>query len=206
MPRKYKDIKEIEELNIFSSFTDVMSNAFMILSFLLLIAFFYVLNLNKRLQSASPIIIDENSGKFQFTSGSAELTPQLKQYIVTEITPAIDEIVKAREIDFIQVIGHTDGQVNNQFSNLDSNLEKVANGHELVEILTPGSNSDLGLMRALSVVQELQKNPNLKNVELRAYSAAQLYLPTGELSLPNRNSDASRRRIEIRFIPPGQKQ
>ncbi|MGB5769410.1 MAG: hypothetical protein WBM32_06005, partial [Crocosphaera sp.] len=193
MPRKYKDIKEIEELNIFSSFTDVMSNAFMILSFLLLIAFFYVLNLNKRLQSASPIIIDENSGKFQFTSGSAELTPQLKQYIVTEITPAIDKIIKAREIDFIQVIGHTDGQVNNQFSNLDSNLEKVANGHELVEILTPGSNTDLGLMRALSVVQELQKNPNLKNVELRAYSAAQLYLPTGELSLPNRNSDASRR-------------
>nr|WP_232826279.1 hypothetical protein [Cyanothece sp. BG0011] len=157
MSKRYRNIKEIEELNVFSSFADLMSNAFMILSFLLLIAFFHVLNLNKRLQSASPIIIAENSGKFQFPSGSAELTPQLKQYLVTEITPNIEKIVEERDIDFIQVIGHTDGQANNQYSNLDQHLEKVANGQEFVNILNPGSNTDLGLMRALSVVQELQK-------------------------------------------------
>lgn len=206
MSKRYRNIKEIEELNVFSSFADLMSNAFMILSFLLLIAFFHVLNLNKRLQSASPIIIDENSGKFQFPSGSAELTPKFKEYLVTETIPKIENIVKERDIDFIQVIGHTDGQANNQYSNLDQHLEKVANGQEFVNILNPGSNTDLGLMRALSVVQELQKNPNLKTVELRAYSAAQLYLPTGELSSPDRNSDPTRRRIEIRFIPPGQTQ
>lgn len=37
--------------------------------------------------------------------------------------------------------------------------------------LSAGSNADLGLMRALAVVQELQ-NAGLKNVEFRAYSAA----------------------------------
>lgn len=206
MSRRYRNIKEIEELNVFSSFTDLMSNAFMILSFLLLIAFFHVLNLNKRLQSASPIIIDENSGKFQFPSGSAELTPKLKEYLVTDTIPKIEKIVEQRDIDFIQVIGHTDGQANNQYSNLDQQLEKVANGQALVKTLIPGSNTDLGLMRALSVVQELQKNPNLKTVELRAYSAAQLYLSTGELAPLNRESDSSRRRIEIRFIPPGETQ
>ncbi|MEA5510885.1 hypothetical protein VB715_14015 [Crocosphaera sp. UHCC 0190] len=213
MPKKHRNINEFEELNVFASFTDLMSNAFMILSFLLLLALFHVLNLNKnlqdlnkRLESASPIIIDENSGKFQFPSGSAELTPQLKQYIVMQVIPVIDKIIREREIDFIQVIGHTDGQANNQFSNLDSQLENVANGNQFVKILTPGSNSDLGLMRALSVVQELEKNTNFKKVQFRAYSAAQLYLPSGQLSSPNRNSDQRRRRIEIRFIPPGQKQ
>ena len=58
-------------------------------------------------------------------------------------------------------------------------------------------------MRALAVVQELQ-NTGLQNVELRAYSAAQLYLPSGNLSPVDRQPDETRRRIEIRFIPPGQ--
>ncbi|GBF81157.1 OmpA family protein [Aphanothece sacrum] len=206
MVKKYLDINEPEELNIFQSFTDLMSNAFMILSFFLLLAFFHVLNLNKRLLSASPIVIQENSGNFKFSSGSAELTPKLKQYIAAEVSPEIDKILKERDIDFVQVIGHTDGQENNQLSNLDGQLEKVAKGNQLVNILRPGSNVDLGLMRALAVVQELEKTVKLKNIKFRAYSAAQLYLPSGELAPLNRNSDEARRRIEIRFIPPGQKQ
>ena len=44
----------------------------------------------------------------------------------------------------------------------------------------------------------------LNNVQFRAYSAAQLYLPSGQLAFINRNADDNRRRIEIRFIPPGQ--
>lgn len=213
MAKKYLDINESEELNVFQSFTDLMSNAFMILSFFLLLAFFHVLNLNqnlqklnKRLQSASPIVIQENSGNFKFSSGSAELTPKLKQYIAAEVSPEIDKILKERDIDFVQVIGHTDGQENNQLSNLDRQLEKVAKGNQLVSILRPGSNVDLGLMRALAVVQELEKTVNLKNIKFRAYSAAQLYLPSGELAPLNRKSDEARRRIEIRFIPPGKKQ
>lgn len=171
----------------------------------LTILLYFLKSSNGLLKSVSPIIIDENSGKFQFPSGSAELTPRLKQYIINDIIPAINKIIKEREIDFIQVIGHTDGQINSQFSNLDRHLENVANGQQLVKTLTPGSNVDLGLMRALSVVQELEKNTNFQNVQFRAYSAAQLYLPSGQISPVNRNSDQTRRRIEIRFIPPGQK-
>ena len=55
-------------------------------------------------------------------------------------------------------------------------------------------------MRALAVVQELQKT-GLQNIEFRAYSAAQLYLPSGNLAPVNRKPDETRRRIEIRFIP-----
>ena len=197
-------------MSIFQSFTDLMSNAFMILSLLLLLVLVQSQKLNqnlkqanKRLQSASPIVIDESSGKFKFTSGSAELNSQLQNHISTKISPEINKILQEREIDFIQIIGHTDGEGTKQNSNLDKTLETVALGTQPVSKLSAGSNADLGLMRALAVVQELQKT-GLKNVDFRAYSAAQLYLPSGKLASIDRKPDETRRRIEIRFIPPGQ--
>jgi len=160
----------------------------------------------QKLQTATPIVIDEKSGKFKFQSGSAELSPALKTYIRQRIIPAIETITKDREIDFIQVIGHTDGQGIQQTSNLDKNIESVASRKQSVKMLVPGSNTDLGLMRALAVVQEIENTGKLKNVKFRAFSAGQLYLPSGKLAAVNRDADASRRRIEIRFIPPGKKQ
>ncbi|MGL5077945.1 MAG: hypothetical protein ACRDBG_19245 [Waterburya sp.] len=199
-----------ESMSIFQSFTDLMSNAFMILCLFLLLVLIQSQKLNQdlkqanqRLQSASPIIIDESSGNFKFKSGSAELNPQLKKYISTKISPDIQKILQAREINFIQVIGHTDGEGISNNSNIDKSLEIVAQGLKPVSKLSAGSNADLGLMRALAVVQELQKT-GLKNVEFRAYSAAQLYLPSGKLASIDRQPDETRRRIEIRFIPPGQ--
>lgn len=206
----YTNNEKLESHDIFQSFTDLMSNAFMILSLLLLLVLFQsqklnqnLIEANKRLQSASPIVIDESSGKFKFKSGSAELNTQLKNHIATKISPEIKAILQEREIDFIQVIGHTDGEGIGRKSNLDNTLEAVANGQQPVTVLSPGSNADLGLMRALSVVRELEKT-GLQNVEFRAYSAAQLYLPDGNLASVNRQPDETRRRIEIRFIPPGQ--
>ena len=205
----YTSASKAQSTDIFQSFTDLMSNAFMILCLLLLLVLFQsqklnqeLIEVNKRLQSASPIVIDESSGKFKFKSGSAELNPQLKNYISTNISPTIKNNLEEREIDFIQVIGHTDGEGINQNSNLDKTLETVAQGSQPVSKLSAGSNADLGLMRALAVVRELQKT-GLQNVDFRAYSAAQLYLPDGTLARPNRQADETRRRIEIRFIPPG---
>lgn len=200
-----------ESNSIYQSFTDLMSNAFMILSLLLLLVLFQSQKLNQdlkkanqRLESASPIIIDENSGKFKFKSGSAELNPQFKNHISANIIPKINKILQSKEIDFIQIIGHTDGQGNgaNSNSNLDRTLEEVAQGKKSVSNLKPASNADLGLMRALAVVQELQNNGLDKVVKFRAYSAAQLYLPSGNLATIDRQPDENRRRIEIRFIPP----
>ncbi|CCI02739.1 MULTISPECIES: OmpA family protein [Microcystis] len=207
----YRD--EDKSVDVYPAFTDLMSNAFMILSLFLLLALFQSYNLiskleeaNRKLQTATPIVIDEKSGKFKFQSGSAELNPALKTYIRQRIIPAIETITKDREIDFIQVIGHTDGQGIQQTSNLDKNIESVASRKQSVKMLVPGSNTDLGLMRALAVVQEIENTGKLKNVKFRAFSAGQLYLPSGKLAAVNRDADASRRRIEIRFIPPGKKQ
>lgn len=238
--------QENEELDITNAFTDLMSNAFMILSFFLILSSLLIWQTqtenselkkgveniaelikkltdlekeneqlksineslkkeNKTLNSASPIIIDEKSGNFQFPSGSAELTPDLKGYITEIVTPQIKQIINTQDIDFIQVIGHTDGQVVGAgvSGNLDQNLEKVAQNQLSVKELKPGSNGDLALMRALAVVQELQQQGEFKNVQFRAYSGAQLYLPSGGFAPVNRSQDDTRRRIEIRFIPPG---
>ena len=150
----------------------------MILCLLLLLVLFQSQKLNqdlkkanKRLQSASPIVIDESSGNIKFKSGSAELNPQLKNHIATKIAPEINKILQTREIDFIQIIGHTDGEGINQNSNLDKTLETVAQGTQPVSKLSAGSNADLGLMRALAVVRQIQQTSGLENVEFRAYSA-----------------------------------
>lgn len=233
MPRKSLYTENTESTGIFQAFADLMSNAFMILCLLLLLALIQSQQLNKNLRqaskeavnnielkkqleeakaelertsTASPIIIDEKSGEFKFTSGSAELNSDLKNYLQTSIIPTIKNTLQEKEIDFIQIIGHTDGQGINQSGNLDKNIEKVAKGRQKVTKLKPGSNVDLGLMRALAVVQEIQQTRGLKNIEFRAYSAGQLYLPNGKIADINRNADPTRRRIEIRFIPPGQNQ
>jgi len=204
MRTRQRNLTDNKDLDVFPSFTDLMSNAFMIISFLLLIALFQSFELNKRLQSATPIVIDEKSSNFKFKSGSAELTPQLKVYIKQEILPQIERIIDEREIDFIQVIGHTDGQVLGGIGNLDQNLEQVSQNQLQVTELRAGSNADLALMRALAVVQELQSQQEFQDIQFRAYSGAQLYLPSGELANVNRDEDETRRRIEIRFIPPGE--
>jgi outer membrane protein OmpA-like peptidoglycan-associated protein len=205
MYRRTRSQKEPETLNIYPAFTDLMSNAFMILSLFLLLALLQSQELNRKLQSATPITIDEKSGNFKFKSGSAELNPQLKKYVREKVIPEIEKTIKEKKgaIDFIQVIGHTDGQANNKVSNLDQNIEAIANGKNTINTLNPGSNADLGLMRALAVIQEIQKTKRFNNIKFRAYSAGQLYLSSGDLAPVNRKADETRRRIEIRFIPPG---
>jgi flagellar motor protein MotB len=210
MVRRTNDDFDDEQINVFQAFTDLMSNAFMIISFLLFISMLQASFVNQRLesanqklQSASPIIIDEKSGKFKFPSGSAELTPELRKYISTTVGSGIKKAIEKGSIDFIQVIGHTDSQGISNAGNLDTKLTLAAAGNEKITGLKAGSNADLGLMRAVAVVQFLQQIEGLKKIKFRAYSAAQLYLPSGDLALQNGAADEARRRIEIRFIPYG---
>ena len=159
--------------------------------------------LKQKLESAAPIIIDEKSGKFKFQSGSAEIPDQLKTHINQKIISDIKKVTKQGNIEFIQIIGHTDGQANKSSSNLDVSLTSAASSKQTIISLQAGSNADLGLMRAVAVVQLLRKTKGLESVKFRAYSAAQLYLPDGKIATSNETADDSRRRIEIRFIPKG---
>ncbi len=158
---------------------------------------------------APPIIVIRDTGSYQFQSGSAALPDPLGSYIRQKLVPQIESNAAQYNIDVVEIIGHTDGQVNQgAVSNLDVSLENVVNGKSSVSQLSPGSNADLGLMRALAVVKLLQeiqqKERRLKGLEFRPYSAAQLVTPSGSLAEVNRNPDAKRRRIEIRFTRLGE--
>lgn len=275
--RKLRSYEVAESLNVWPSFTDLMANAFMIISLFLLLALFKSLFLKyaaqeteqnlsdterqvrllqreiatlenelgeststvrqlnrasaelqklllssneqsrsrvdilqseiKRLKSAPPVVVIQDSGGYQFDSGSANLPKDLRTYITVDLVDRIERISQQRNLYVVEIIGHTDGQVNFGGGNLDQQLEEVAQGKRSVESLKPGSNADLGLMRALEVVKELQavqeQTGRLEGVQFRAYSAAQLQLPTGDFATVSRNPDANRRRIEIRFSPLG---
>lgn len=206
-----------EELNIWSAFSDLMSNAFIIAVLFLTLAIIRSAiaqtNLNKTIETQKqnappPILVIEDKGVYRFASGSAEISPVMDQYIKTKIVPQIEQHTQQYKINIVEIIGHTDGQGNGDIvSNLDKNLEAAASATIPVNQLKAGSNADLGLMRSLAVVQVLrniQKTSNrLQGLKFRAYSAAQLILPDGNFATVNRNPDASRRRIEIRFTRPG---
>lgn len=275
--RKLRSDEVAESLNVWPSFTDLMANAFMIISLFLLLALFKSLFLKyaaeeseqnlsdterqvqllqreiatlenelgdstadvrqlnqasaklrqlllssneqsrsrvdilqseiKRLKSAPPVVVIQDSGGFQFDSGSAILPNDLKKYITLDLVDRIEKISQQRSLYVVEIIGHTDGQINFSNGNLDQQLEEVAQGTLPVESLKAGSNADLGLMRALEVVKQLQtvqeQTGRLDGVQFRAYSAAQLQLPSGDFAPANRNPNANRRRIEIRFSPLG---
>jgi hypothetical protein len=155
-------------------------------------------------KAETPIINIPATSRYEFESRSAVLPASLGTALSNELAPQIDTIVREYQVDVVEVIGHTDGQaIAEGSSNLDLNLENVASATQDIANLKPGSNADLGLMRALSVIQALQKNPRLKGLKFRAYSSAQLTLPDGSFSPVNRVSDPSRRRIEIRFTRLG---
>ena len=213
MSRRLRYSRLNQALNVWQSFTDVMSSLVMILSLFLFLALLEKEGLkeeNSSLKSQPPIEIEEVPGR-KFESSSAELSIELINFIENNLVKQIENYAQGKEGYIVQVIGHTDGQKNNRFqvSNLDNLLEEVARVNDNINIsnLTPSSNADLGLMRALAVVKELEKNPRLKQLGLkfRAYSAAQLYLPSGEYAGVQRYPDPQRRRIEIRFSPPAKK-
>jgi len=171
--------------------------------------------MQRKLKSAPVILIkdsdtDSKGRSLRFETGKANLPEGLKLFIENDLVTKLEKAAKEYpEYQFIDVIGHTDGQetiAQGNPSNLDTNLEGVAtNKDSNINTLQPGSNTDLGLIRALAVVKKLQeiqvKNDGLKGLKFRAYSAGQLLLSSGEYAPSDRTSNPARRRIEIRFSP-----
>ncbi|QSV54165.1 MAG: flagellar motor protein [Dolichospermum sp. UKL201] len=244
MARRSRYTENNEDLNVWQAFTDLMSNAFMILVlflFLTIVISQITKDKNKPAQNSvtlavkvkqleeqvkylktkikpekqstdtPPIIVIKDQGDYRFASGSAEIPAKMSTYIFNQIVPEIEARTKQYGINVVEIIGHTDGQANSKVtSNLDVNLENVASGNLQVGKLQAGSNADLGLMRALSVVKVLgdiqKKQGKLSGLSFRAYSAAQLILPNGKFAGIARKEDVTRRRIEIRFTRLGEVQ
>jgi len=240
MRRRASSSEVGDELNVWSAFTDLMSNAFLMVIFLLFLLL---------LSTASSLTLKDNQAKttvgdsrseisrlqnrvndltqqieqknqqfqnellpvyefpetngYKFDPGSATLPEKLQSQIQNETTRKLRDIAQERGIDTIEVIGHTDGQTVGGVSNLDECLPIWLSRRLTCQ---PGSNADLGLLRALAVVEllrSLQQQGQLpKNLQFRPYSAAQLIPPDLKELVPAENKDDNtRRRIEIRLAP-----
>jgi outer membrane protein OmpA-like peptidoglycan-associated protein len=211
MARRSRYVDHHEDLNIWPAFTDLMSNAFMILLLLLLIATTKYSISQVSNKGTPPILLikDEN---YRFNLGSAAIPTDMLNYINNKLVPDIEKTTKDFNINTVEIIGHTDEQpIGGISSNLDKNLEAAASSQGSISTLKAGSNADLGLMRSLAVVKELltiqKQQGRMPRIQFRAYSAAQLILPNGEFApmpLQQRQSKPERRRIEIRFTRLGE--
>ena len=160
------------------------------------------------------IILSETQGFF-FDSGSSKLSLEFREKLENDVVAHIQLAIEKYGINLIEVIGHTDGQpVKRGSKQMDSALESMAvqpYDPNRIPNAVQGSNTDLGLLRALEVVKLLKHlcnqgklKPINSDTGFRAYSSGQLTLPDGRLSNgQSRKEEPDRRRIEIRLTRLG---
>ncbi|NBD32703.1 MAG: flagellar motor protein [Cyanobacteria bacterium] len=151
------------------------------------------------------IILSEQNQRYRFAVGSAEISPSFQRALDNRIIPVLDRQSQQCECDAIEVIGHTDSlPVSGGRSNLDENLIRAFNQAQTPN-LVPGSNLDLGMMRALSIIRYLkqaQREGELTQIKyFLPYSAGQMLKPNHTLDTsPETSENERRRRIEMRLL------
>jgi hypothetical protein len=151
------------------------------------------------------IILSEENEAYSFRLGSAAIPDTFRTVLHHRIIPLLDSLTVAYACDAVDVIGHTDeSAVQSDGKDFD---ELVVDGFVRgnIENLIPGSNTDLGMMRALSIIAELvdsKRTGHLEHVQyFFPYSAGHMVRTNHLLTRDyNGHRDASRRRIEIRIF------
>lgn len=181
---------------------------------------------NRILKKESPtFVIDERRQEFRFDSGSPVIKKNfaraLRRNLGDSAAPFPDFAAKIVEspdrFNTLEIIGHTDGVPLSRSSNLDQRLPYLLAGQlSGSSKLTPGSNNDLGLLRALALKQEwleyvdtfypAEHRKLLRKIEIRCYSAGQTILPI-RVNSPKPSdftkNDPRARRIEMRLTRLG---
>jgi outer membrane protein OmpA-like peptidoglycan-associated protein len=165
---------------------------------------------HKPINQEAPIItLSENNSAFRFPSGSAQMSPEFQQRLLDDVFPKIQSNSQRYDCDVLMVIGHTDEvQVgeNKRWSNLDDELTRAyATG--TLDALHAGSNTDLGMVRALALVNFFRAHqeliPGIRYI--LPYSAGQMIQLNRSLSTTFLNDnnkgipDETRRRIELQL-------
>lgn len=178
------------------SFTDLLSNSLIILTIVLVFS-----TIARVLNEKPPVIQLPDNNKFRFPSGSYQLSPEFATALQNEKMPEIIRTLNCFGVDTIEIIGHTDGQPNSGFGNLDTALLSANQKLNLNKSMRPGSNVDLGLLRAIAVKEAIESNLTAepKGIIFRVYSAGSVISPDGEIRKVTNLDDQTRRRIEIRF-------
>lgn len=202
MPRHRRQQRD-SETNIWLGYTDLLSN-----SLFLLLLTVSVTIVARTFNDKPPMLQLTEKESFRFNTGSYALDQPFKQALERR-TKEIRSLIKDYRIDVVEVIGHTDGQPNPGASNLDDKLIRSRQSQVMTGYVV-GSNTDLGLLRAMAVAQELRRKldpDGRQKLIFRPYSAANLINTDGHWLPANSTNQADRRRIELRltrkedFIP-----
>lgn len=191
------------------TFSDLLGNAFFLI--ILVLGIFLIRSGSNR---QPPIIDLSETASYSFTLGSFMPSPEFTRRLRKEVSPRIIKLLREYpSISSVEIIGHTDGVPNGE--GLPSNLDTQNINSDLEaskdRLYRPGSNTDLGLLRALYVKSVLnneiqricssnkRKQLECRHISYRVYSAGSLISLKGDIKPANGESDPSRRRIEIRF-------
>lgn len=183
------------DVNYWIGYTDLLSNSLLIL--LLTVA---VTAMARASNEKPPLLRLTEEESFRFSTGSYSLSPEFTQSLDSRIAEIRGTISKYR-IDSIEVIGHTDGQPSPGMSNLDLLLPRASQSPQLSGYHA-GSNTDLGLLRAVAVANylRLKLDPQGNSgLVIRPYSAGSLIATDGRYAPADTRNRADRRRIEVRF-------
>lgn len=148
-----------------------------------------------------PPIITLGSDEFRFVTNSAELSPEFRRRLETDVAQQVRELLDQYGVDVVEVVGHTDEQPikSTQQSTLDTMAIPVLNGTAPITALIPVDNAGLGLARAIAVANVLERALGSTSIKIVPLSGAQLVMPGDEVSSGlNPNDDRERRRIELR--------
>jgi flagellar motor protein MotB len=183
------------ETNVWIGYTDLLSNSLLILLITIVIT-----ALARASNEKPPLLRLTEQESFRFPTGSYTLSPGFRAALNRRL-PEIRDTINRYRIDSVEVIGHTDGQPSPGASNLDLLLPGSGQGDALRGYAV-GSNTDLGLLRALAVAKYLKARlqPEVRtNLVIRAYSAGSLIDGSGRFAPADTQDRADRRRIELRF-------
>jgi flagellar motor protein MotB len=178
------------------SFTDLLSNALILLSLVLVFS-----TIARTINERPPVIQLPDNEKFRFSSGDYRLSPAFLKALDTEKIPQIRRALTCFGVDTVDIIGHTDGQPNTGRGNLDSAFLSGKESLTLRKEFRAGSNVDLGLLRAIAVQKAIESKigEDLPNTAYRVYSAGSVINTDGVMEPVTNRDDRERRRIEIRF-------
>jgi len=194
MPKSFRSQKEIHQ---WIGYTDILASSLLVVMLVAVVA-----SLNNATNRKPPLIKLTEAGSFRFGTGRYELSAEFREEM-DSLMPLIVDNIQKYGINTVEVIGHTDGQPSSGASDLDLALTKFKEGTSFYSTtLRPGSNIDLGFLRALSVasyIRESLKRRGLDPPQIVPYSAGSLINTEGKLSPADTSSQSERRRIEIRF-------
>lgn len=211
MPR-YKRRPLDSEYNVWLGYTDLLSN---ILFLLLVVLVVTAATSDSKVKEAKakadndtpPLVIFSEKNSLLFEQGSFSLTNDFRRDLDQRL-PKINADINKYRINIVEVIGHTDGQpISRQRIgyNCISNLDALLPNSKLAMDITPfapGSNIDLGLLRAWSVAQYLNAKlakSGHKHLMFRLYSAGSLIASDGRFMPADDSNQSDRRRIELRL-------